>query len=70
MNIKANEGPCLQCSDREVGCHAKCGKYREFRERLDARNEETRSGIDKACALYDYERKRYTRNTGKRRGER
>lgn len=22
--------PCLNCTDRELGCHSKCGKYLDF----------------------------------------
>ena len=27
------ETPCKDCDDREVGCHGKCAKYNEHRER-------------------------------------
>jgi len=29
---------CYKCQEREIGCHAHCGKYREFQKR----NEEIR----------------------------
>ncbi len=25
-------GPCKDCTDRAVGCHAKCSRYLEWRE--------------------------------------
>ena len=24
--------PCLDCPDREMGCHSKCEKYQKYRE--------------------------------------
>lgn len=27
-----NEVPCNGCEERQVGCHAKCKKYLEYRE--------------------------------------
>ena len=30
--------PCSECDDREVLCHSKCEKYKEFRKALDDRN--------------------------------
>lgn len=37
MSIKA---PCMNCTDREVGCHGKCPKYKEFKELSDKNREE------------------------------
>lgn len=36
MGVKA-KAPCKGCTDREVGCHAGCERYREFRAEIDAR---------------------------------
>lgn len=36
------DSPCRGCRDREVGCHAKCGRYAEFRAEVDAYNDEQR----------------------------
>lgn len=27
--------PCKDCEDRQVGCHAKCEKYRLYKQELD-----------------------------------
>lgn len=28
-------GPCFQCTDRELGCHATCQRYIEFAEECE-----------------------------------
>lgn len=28
--------PCINCEEREAGCHGRCGAYKEWRERYDA----------------------------------
>ena len=30
--------PCKDCKDREPCCHAKCEKYKEYRDALDREN--------------------------------
>ncbi len=35
MTIKSN---CYRCNKREVGCHATCESYKEFRKELDVIN--------------------------------
>lgn len=30
--------PCLNCEDRQIGCHAVCEKYIQFRKELDEVN--------------------------------
>lgn len=32
------EGPCHGCTDRYVGCHSKCLKYIDYRQKLDTEN--------------------------------
>ena len=29
---------CYKCADREIGCHSKCERYKEFKVRLVSRN--------------------------------
>jgi hypothetical protein len=31
-NMKA---PCQDCTDREVGCHSSCDKYKAFKQKCD-----------------------------------
>lgn len=30
------QSPCLECEEREIGCHAQCEKYAEYRSGLEA----------------------------------
>ena len=30
--------PCKDCTDRILGCHSLCNKYKEFKERVDSTN--------------------------------
>lgn len=34
--------PCKDCTERKVGCHADCDKYKEYRRALDAINQKRR----------------------------
>lgn len=29
------ERPCLNCTERILGCHSKCSKYLSFKDKLD-----------------------------------
>ena len=37
--MRTPEAPCKGCEERQVGCHASCGKYAEFRKKRDEYNE-------------------------------
>lgn len=30
------KSPCMNCLDREIGCHGKCLKYKEFQSKISA----------------------------------
>lgn len=32
--------PCLDCTEREAGCHAQCKRYKEWKEETDAEKAE------------------------------
>ena len=34
--------PCYGCTERVVGCHGQCGRYKGYREKLDGFNEATK----------------------------
>lgn len=36
------QSPCLNCSDRKVGCHSKCDKYLKFVKEKDEVNRKIR----------------------------
>ena len=29
------KSPCLNCIDREIGCHSRCDRYKQFRNEID-----------------------------------
>lgn len=33
------QSPCFRCTDRELACHDKCGKYSEYQITLKAYND-------------------------------
>ena len=33
MPISKNKCPCYKCNDRDIGCHAKCKNYKNWREK-------------------------------------
>lgn len=37
--------PCLDCPDRQIGCHAVCEAYKAFRSALDDYNETVRDAL-------------------------
>lgn len=38
--------PCKGCTERRIGCHARCDGYRLFRAMLDIKKEEVRAQSD------------------------
>lgn len=38
-NRLAKENPCYKCTDREVGCHGRCDKYKAWRQKYTDQNE-------------------------------
>ena len=46
--------PCINCCDREVGCHSKCEKYKKFRSDLDEKNRINKERKDKQSATMEY----------------
>ena len=41
MSSKTN--CCYGCTDRNVGCHSTCEKYKELKAKIDERNENIRN---------------------------
>ena len=37
---------CLDCKERFVGCHSKCKKYKEFKDKLDTMRKNQYNGMD------------------------
>jgi hypothetical protein len=38
---------CYQCTDRKVGCHSKCEKYKGWKAEYDAKAAEIRAARDR-----------------------
>lgn len=53
--------PCVNCEEREAGCHGSCGAYKEWRERYDAAKAASRKSFPAAgyCAQWQCKRKQY-----------
>ncbi len=53
--------PCVNCEEREAGCHGSCGAYKEWRERYDAAKAVRRRSFPAAgyCAQWKRKRKQY-----------
>ena len=60
--------PCMGCEKREVGCHARCGAYKEYRKALDEYNANIREKKDAEIIARDmtfWAKLRMTRHMGK-----
>lgn len=38
-----NNNGCKDCTDRQIGCHSTCERYKAFREQLDKINEQKKA---------------------------
>jgi hypothetical protein len=50
--------PCVNCEEREAGCHGSCGAYKGWRERYDAAKAARRKGSPAAAYLSAWKRKK------------
>lgn len=46
------KAPCKGCTDRVLGCHGKCDRYKAYRARIDSANEKKRRENDIEDAVY------------------
>jgi hypothetical protein len=44
--------PCYKCSDRSVGCHAECEKYKKYRTEVEAIQEQYHNAHNIAYTEY------------------
>lgn len=49
--------PCVNCEEREAGCHGSCGAYKEWRERYDAAKAARRRSFPAAAYCAQWKRK-------------
>lgn len=53
--MKANNNtPCHHCTERHEGCHGTCERYKEFRAKLDAENNERIEQFQKSKLVARY----------------
>jgi len=58
--INMGHVPCMDCPEREIGCHGRCGRYRKWREEKDEKNRraaEARSDTISTAAIREIWRK-------------
>ena len=61
MGIKS--APCKDCPDRELGCHGKCKKYKEYQEANKKFREEQHKENEKTQLTH-----RHLKNLNRKRG--
>lgn len=54
--FSAGAAPCKDCSDRHVGCHGDCEKYKAYRSDLESKHEHEKQ----ENSYHDYQRDRST----------
>jgi hypothetical protein len=47
--------PCMDCTERHVGCHSGCDRYKEYKENYEQIRKEIRKEAEKQTRLDDYE---------------
>lgn len=53
--------PCKHCTDRKVGCHGDCERYRQYKADFDAAKAEIYGDPDQKLMLREMELKRVSR---------
>lgn len=51
--------PCMNCSDRFVGCHSKCERYKAYRKMIDERKKQKMKHKGTAFDVYKSTVRRY-----------
>lgn len=65
------DGPCYKCTDRELGCHSRCNKYKDFLVQNEARREAERAArkdveyfAETKARSYFYKVRKYSERKG------
>lgn len=53
--IRKHQAPCLGCENRELGCHSKCNKYKQYSDALAKYKEQERAIKKKEGGYVEYE---------------
>jgi hypothetical protein len=68
MYGKTNPGsPCLECIDRDVGCHSNCERYKVWKASFEAKKIEQRQRVKLENIATDYKVEQNIRRRLKRR---
>lgn len=54
-------GPCLNCTDRKLGCHSSCKQYKEFQKRCEEIRAKERAEKDIYAGYRDYKEEKFKR---------
>ena len=44
--FEENKNPCYECSERKVGCHCNCEKYKEWKNKYNDKKQQISSYIN------------------------
>lgn len=58
--------PCLNCTDRKLGCHGSCERYKEFQEKNEEIKAKERAEKDIYAGYRDYKEEKFKRLEGRK----
>lgn len=64
-NYRKPNGPCIDCKDRVVNCHASCERYASWKAECVKRSDECTKARQKEKEVEEYTRKKVNRRRGK-----
>ena len=62
------EGPCMDCTDRVLGCHSKCEKYKEYSQKVKQAKTEITQRYKGQRAAENYTQAKYHKLKMQRKG--
>lgn len=61
--MKKPQSPCLNCAERQTGCHAICGRYRDFKADMESYTGQVSAAIGGSRRI-TYNKRRQTKIWG------
>jgi len=58
-NQSFRQSPCLNCTDRYVGCHANCERYKEAKQKYEEIRLERNKNVELQHAIASMKHKQY-----------
>lgn len=65
-----NSCECVSCTERYVGCHSECDKYKKYRSDLDERTENTKKMKRSMYGEYEVFKREQSYKGQKKKGKR